>query len=475
MSNLLHKFAFFGCWNNLNTKMKKGKAKSLGDLKNTMAKLKSFLHTNDYNNNDCVIVAGDCYYPSKKKKGVDPFEVKYKEIFDDKLEKGFELLRNATTPTNTPVHMIFGNHDLETNTGKTPKKQTLFLGDIGNEGDGDPDFDNKTFKQRLINEGKLEGNCRILDLEENVFSQNIRIFNQLHLEDDTLLLMLDTSMYEKDAAVYLPCYEAFFRKYGRHLYIPFDFPQFTIPNLKDYQNRCIEKAIQQYISKGRPVKNLIIAGHHPMICIKTKKLLDEETGEEPLVSQLSTDIHSFNPTLIHIVSRLRNDELLPSNPNVTYLCADLHLFQSGDIHFQTQDIHIQQYIVGTGGTELDDPIQPQNIHEWLQTPTKFSENATYTLHNEQHSNGFIEYKINTDLSHQITFIPTEDTPVDVSRTPMSHITSSTIPTGLGLQRRKHRSRTRTRTRKNHKRRSYSYFPKQKNKYKTKRRHRRYKR
>ena len=37
-----------------------------------------------------------------------------------------------------------------------------------------------------------------------------------------------------------------------------------------------------------------------------------------------------------------------------YLCADLHLYQEGEVTFQ--DKIIKQYIVGTGGTKLDDEI-----------------------------------------------------------------------------------------------------------------------
>ena len=37
-----------------------------------------------------------------------------------------------------------------------------------------------------------------------------------------------------------------------------------------------------------------------------------------------------------------------------YLCADLHLYQEGEVTFH--DKIIKQYIVGTGGTKLDDEI-----------------------------------------------------------------------------------------------------------------------
>ena len=408
---MIRRFVTFGCWNNLNTKIKKDKGtgkikeKSLGDLKKTMKRLGTFLQEQNYSRNDAVIISGDNYYPSKKKKGVEPNEVKFKEIFHERLVNGFDLLIQATAPRDVPVHMIFGNHDLETNSGKTARKQTLFFGNVdeGQDGTDLSKFSNAQLRQRLIDEGRLEGDCAILNIEENHFSQNIRLFNSIYMEDNTLIIMLDTSMYEIDSKAYLHCYKTFFRQFGRHLYIPLDFDisSANIHQIQEYQQRCIQLAIERAIRRGN-IRNLVVIGHHPIVNVKTKN----ETAF------ITTDIPAFKSVLVNMIQQIANPT--ERQINVTYLCADLHLFQCGDIYIENEasvnhPFLIKQFIVGSGGTELDDPIPADNKVKFLNRPHIFdkSEYSSYTLRYETPSNGFAEYKIIDGSTHVVSFIPTD--------------------------------------------------------------------
>lgn len=96
------RFIQFGCWNNLNDD-------NLGNLAKTMSFLKEYINR-QHPKPKFVAVSGDNYYPKKEKSG----ETKVENIYPEKLEEGFDLL-----PSNLPIHMILGNHDLQTNKEKS--------------------------------------------------------------------------------------------------------------------------------------------------------------------------------------------------------------------------------------------------------------------------------------------------------------------------------------------------------------------
>ena len=69
--------------------------------------------------------------------------------------------------------------------------------------------------------------------------------------------------------------------------------------------------------------------------------------------------------------------------NYYYLCADLHLYQEGTIVLPTEagpEMRINQYIVGTGGTKLDDSpflLLEDYVEstEWFNTNIEYPENT----------------------------------------------------------------------------------------------------
>ena len=323
------KFIQFGCWNNINKK---------GCLENVMKKLNEYV-TTDVTKPDFIVVTGDNYYPQKEKENKDKDKDKNKDKVDSEpvvkekkkekkekketvdgeieekkkiikfkdIEYGFQLL-----PKNIPIYTILGNHDLET---IDAVKQNLFV--------DEPDKPRRPeYGCEIVNK-QIETIRSLRDIDIDI---SYDFFKSVELANNTLLLMIDTSIYEKtvDSNKYLPCYRQFAKS---------NLPAETIDTLRAYQLAKIGDAIGE-----KTFSNIIIAGHHPIQQLKFKN------GENRLI----TDIEDFKVVLNNI------NKLTPDS-RFYYLCSDLHLYQEGTIHLpvDTGTMNIKQYIVGTGGTELD--------------------------------------------------------------------------------------------------------------------------
>ena len=159
----------------------------------------------------------------------------------------------------------------------------------------------------------------------------IDLYKHKWLGNNTLILFIDTSMYDlNDAPLFLPCYNI---KTGKKY--------MDIAELYTEQQAFVNKMITKY-SSGNRMKNLIIIGHHPISGYKKK-------GGSNLL------IQSF-PGLIQLLSSIPSKIPFNKYINYYYLCADLHLYQAGTITLNNNEniMRIRQYIVGTGGTKLDD-------------------------------------------------------------------------------------------------------------------------
>jgi Icc-related predicted phosphoesterase len=340
---MINNFIHFGCWNNLNTKEKDGKLKEIGCLKKVMELLKENLSGVDF-----IVVAGDNYYAKKEKRGND--NLKVKQILTEKLKNGFDKL-----PRELPIYMILGNHDLETN---LKNEQVVYY---------------------IDNEPEEENSCAILNLENRFKGPNVsyEFFKDIMTENGTLILMFDSDIYSVDAIRFLPCYSVF---------LGIENP--TIEEIQKYQYDLIIQSINLYNSAGN-IKNLIMIGHQPITGFKLKD------GE---IRQLN-DIPFFKPVLIQI------HKLLPNTVNYYYLCADLHLYQHGTITLKYQDLEqekemiISQFIVGTGGTELDKPI-PEEITSYT------TETINYNMLDSMAACGFLKCKVD-DLEPTFQFISIE--------------------------------------------------------------------
>ena len=427
------KFWQFGCWNNLNTIGGIVQGRSNDVMSFVINKIASASHPPD-----CLIIAGDNYYPhkieedtakgekspkkeksSKKEKETSKGEKSPKEEKLPKEEKSSkkdkspkeetspkdkskkeknttkvktiytELLKNGllSLPDTTKIYMILGNHDLDRN-----NKKNLFI-------------DESRPTQGQISQLRPENNeCEIIKAELAVLKdkQNVDyLFFKSELKnDDTLILMIDTSIYEpeKQTNVYLPCYNEFFKNNTLYEDKQFDFP--TITNLRLYQRNRILQAISQATTGAKTIKHIIIVGHHPIYQVKYKV-----KEEEPI--KFTSDIQvDFKPVLIAIYNKLFKIYKQLPKTKFYYLCSDLHLYQKGTINIRVSKktdvtMRIEQYIVGTGGTVLDPKLPEATQKNYSNN----EEGITYDIVDEQQSHGFLECIIDEKKEPTFQFIP----------------------------------------------------------------------
>jgi len=297
MSENHQKFIMFGCWNQYECSMERG----TNPLSRTMQKLHNYVSKNP---TDFIIVAGDNYYPEKdKSRGT-------KKIVFSNLESGFDCL-----PTDIETDVILGNHDLETNLR---------------------DENGNIIEKLVIEDDTVEsGNCDILTKEQEIMksrqNMNIELYG-IRMFGNTMIIKFDTSMYEEDVDEYKRCYEKFKKNNRKNR----NFSQ-----IKTRQESLIRKWVKEAISKNS--KNIIFVGHHPLVSHKLKK------------DKVKT---SCSTPLIEFISSLGLED---SNINKYYLCADVHFYQESDVLIDfvrgknQKEILFRQYVVGTGGTELDTP------------------------------------------------------------------------------------------------------------------------
>lgn len=238
---------------------------------------------------------------------------KVKTLSLDDLRAGFHCLPNV------PIHMVFGNHDYETG---------LFL------------------------DGVKEHKCTLtqteLDVAGKMENLQLHFFHVFSPEPNTLIMMLDTTVYDDaDDGLdeYLPCYTVLDDSY-------------TSGNvIRENQHKLLENAIAKY--SPQQFKNIVIVGHHPIIHHKEKKGTLKQIRLSPEFENLLYDI---------VYSKFGE------NAKYTYLCADLHQYQCGDIVLK-DTMKIRQHIVGTGGAEKD----PYNIQAVERVPTFTKSGISYTM------------------------------------------------------------------------------------------------
>ena len=129
-------------------------------------------------------------------------------------------------PDNLPVHILLGNHDVES----------------------DVIVDNN-------NHVKPSQECYILDKEtEFVRSRrettSLNTYNSRIFNNNTLVLMIDTTIYADDEELGLKCY--------RHMY---ENNSITLDTLRNDQKLYVESIISELPKK---IKNIVIIGHFPI-------------------------------------------------------------------------------------------------------------------------------------------------------------------------------------------------------------------
>jgi len=350
-------FIHFGCWNQLNESVKpetvlvKISDNHTQPVEKVMETLTKMVKSEPP---QFISVAGDNYYPKKvkslegkkekkpkdsadegssvkseKKKDKSEKSGKVKTIILDNLRRGFDLLKKVSD--TVPIHVILGNHDLETGTEKDPLQiQVSEKGDIKED----------------------TGDCTILTTEKEAAihpPSNMTLSIHKTISDfgsNTLIFMIDTTVYSEDALKSENCYgkleatpstegDTDVESQGSESHSS----ESRVEQIKREQLNEILSTIQSNPAK----QNIVLIGHHPIIEYKQKKDVYQARIQCPGLVELWQEIVSENP-----------------DKNYYHLCADVHLYQEGDVTIPNKSgeptgrhVTIHQYIVGTGGAELD--------------------------------------------------------------------------------------------------------------------------
>lgn len=189
-----------------------------------------------------------------------------------------------------------------------------------------------------INKIFIHGNHDIKDFKEcqltGMLSEKTGVFdplhsvypNELHIErGNTLMFFLDSTVYEFDDSIEISstCYKKVFEQYP-------DLK--TIGDIKKFQ---IDYAIDK-LSKSSGITNIIFHFHHPIFARRLK--------DDKVKIDYNRDLREF----YNIISEYLRGK------NIYHVCADSHLYEEGVLSFN--GLTVNQYIVGTGGADLDTPI-----------------------------------------------------------------------------------------------------------------------
>ena len=315
------RFIHFGCWNNSGCDYK-----ALDDvikpsdtaLTRVMKKIKQSIAVGV--KPEFITIAGDNYYSIVKKDKVT--QVKTKILDEADMISGFMCL-----PEDIKKYLLIGNHDLESLSNR-PAPSVCQILDMQKEMDEDP---RNNFEM------------------DNLTSPHIM---NTHLSDSTIIIMLDTSMYsneKKDLKKVTVCYQRLFEIHGLEKLDDLN----TIEKVRALQKKRVEAFVVDTVKPNlAKIKNIIVIGHHPMMCFKTKEKEDSTTGikKKKTDTLVMDDLNKLYFDSIYNMLKAKQDI------NYFYLCADLHQYQVGDISIanKTDKMNIRQYVVGTGGSGLED-------------------------------------------------------------------------------------------------------------------------
>ena len=359
-------FIQFGCWNQGKCDIDAG----TNPVSSVMHKLREVI--NEEKKPEFICVAGDNYYPEK-------FSKKQKIIKPDNLISGFNCL-----PPDIEIDMIMGNHDLATNYNEDHKTHY-----INNDTDIEP-----------IN------SCFILEQEKRQSSNNNinLVLHKSRLINRTLILMIDTTMYDdSDVNEALSCYSTLLNTRPN---IP------TVEELRATQLEFVLRAIRENIGN---FENVVIIGHHPIVGMKFKKDDQKNKIFQPL------------PMFIDLLRQIYL-ELIESSMKYYYLCADTHLYQQGSVKIVVdsgKNMNIEQYIVGTGGTELDNNITDNAFDNNKIDPRL---RVTYTINESKEKYGFLKCNIGDEVTCEFIEADTGTTHSSVNSENHSLTTATTTAT-----------------------------------------------
>jgi hypothetical protein len=374
------KFIHFGCWNqgrcDLNEELPIEKLIPLTrNIKHIM--------DNDFFGNDndnFIIVAGDNYYP-KKVNSDDGLKKKY--FSHDDFNSGFKCLQELSTEKKVPIYLVMGNHDLQ-------YEEDLYKMDKGV-------VLKNTDKYSVLDVGDVPSKidkCTIMQEEKNIIEkESFLSTNMSHVSKDgkTLILFMNSIFYSDDKDEMIECFKHY-RNYD-------DVDMDDLDSLREKEESLLRDILDEEIKKGI-LSNLIVVAHDPILSRRTKiknnkvKEIKKPLSEEGLI---------FLHSLYSIGGASKN----------YYLCADVHQYQDCDITLSKngEEVNIKQFVVGTGGTELDEKCTTPKPNEELENMNVDGDvQILFRLNDCKNSFGYLTCEDNKD-NNQLTFNFEEVMPV----------------------------------------------------------------
>jgi len=378
-------FIHFGCWNynkcdsdNLAEPVKPEDT----NITRVMKTLKKYIDKSidkSENKPEFLTVAGDNYYFLKnKKKDVGEEQKIFNQEF---LLSGFNCL-----PKDIKKYVLIGNHDLENI--ENPLK--------------DPDCSILETQKKFESDG---GNNIVLDSD--------RTGPIMHhvLDDSTIVIMLDTTMYEESEKAIkkvMKCYEKMFEMNALGVPVNENVLE-KIKVMRDNQKQRLADYIASLTAKAGTIKNIIVVGHHPLFDLKTKK--DDESGKIKTKEEVIPLLNELYYESIYAPLQAVN-----SGIKYFYLCADLHQYQTGTVTISSLGagtdagaarplLVIQQYIAGTGGTELEKtPYDHSKDGGVTKNTDKYQITYNIIPTANEYTHGFLVCRLDTDKNFSAEFI-----------------------------------------------------------------------
>ncbi len=181
--------------------------------------------------------------------------------------------------------------------------------------------------------------------------------------ENTINIFLDSTIYElpDDIPIEETCYKNLFPDNSK-LEIT------TIGELKEYQLNMTLEILKLSIGK---LENVLFHFHHPIFSIKSKS--DKNMTKVDITDGL--------------ITFYKNLEEILKGKNIFHICSDTHFYENGIL--EIDNLKINQYIVGTGGTSLDDTYNS----EFCNSVFKLN-NIKYTILESIQNHGFLHVSWN---------------------------------------------------------------------------------
>jgi hypothetical protein len=265
---------------------------------------------------DFLIVNGDNYYKDKLN-GI-------KSVNNSDLLRGLHCLNQIT---DNEIYLLLGNHDLEVTDGHC---ETLVL--------------EKAFSLGVNSQAKRD---------KFQLPNNLVMFKEI---GDTFIIMIDSNIYADENPT---CYKVLEPN-----------TSLSIQELKQQQYNTIREKLQD-----KHYKNIIVCAHHPLIGFKNQVIKNEENnGKMQTKVKGGLDVYNVDYYTLYLnLLRLHADHFF-------HLCSDIHNYQQGSVTINGADspMIVQQYIVGTGGTDLDDDYNEKYTPEYGVDSVITSSNSVLT-------------------------------------------------------------------------------------------------